>query len=71
MVVCACGKTIDKLPAWLASVDVEFVCNNCPKRQVKTITQLHAEQVAALPSTETERLDAVDVAEVEDEEPEA
>lgn len=68
MVVCSCGKTIDKLPAWLASVNVEFVCNNCPNRQVKTITQLHAEQLAATPVSQPESLDSLDVAEDGDDE---
>jgi len=36
MVKCsACGKAIDKMPNWLQSVNVGFVCNNCPKRQGK------------------------------------
>lgn len=48
MVKCVCDKTIDKIPSWLDSVKVDFVCNNCPKRQIKTISQLHAEQQAAL-----------------------
>ncbi|MEA2554509.1 MAG: hypothetical protein QOJ65_2685 [Fimbriimonadaceae bacterium] len=28
---------MDKLPDWLAAVNVEFVCNNCPNRQTKNI----------------------------------
>lgn len=37
MVTCSCGKTIDKAPSWLQSVQVEFVCNNCPNRKLKNI----------------------------------
>jgi hypothetical protein len=37
MVNCACGKTIDKVPDWLQTAEVEFVCNNCPNRQTKNI----------------------------------
>lgn len=37
MVACACGKPIDKVPNWLQSAKVEFVCNNCPNRQTKNI----------------------------------
>ncbi|OWU65531.1 MAG: hypothetical protein CBB60_004260 [Armatimonadetes bacterium Cent15-Ar3] len=37
MVSCACGKPIDKVPNWLQSAKVEFVCNNCPNRQTKNI----------------------------------
>jgi hypothetical protein len=37
MVKCACDKPVDKVPDWLQSVKVEFVCNNCPNRQTKNI----------------------------------
>jgi hypothetical protein len=37
MVKCACGKPLDKLPSWMDSIKVEFVCNNCPNRQTKNI----------------------------------
>jgi hypothetical protein len=37
MVKCACDKPIDKVPDWLQSAKVEFVCNNCPNRQTKNI----------------------------------
>lgn len=50
MVTCGCGKTIDKVPTWLAGTKVEFVCTNCPNRQIKPISQLAMEtaQAAAL-----------------------
>lgn len=28
---------MDKIPSWLATADVQFVCNNCPNRQLKNI----------------------------------
>lgn len=37
MVKCSCGKTLDKLPTWMESIKVEFICNNCPNRQTKNI----------------------------------
>jgi hypothetical protein len=37
MVKCACDKSIEKVPNWLQSAKVEFVCNNCPNRQTKNI----------------------------------
>lgn len=37
MVNCSCGKPIEKVPDWLRSAKVEFVCNNCPNRQLKNI----------------------------------
>jgi len=57
MVKCVCGKSIDKIPSWLDSITVDFVCNNCPKRQIKTISQLHAEQVAATKAAELKEID--------------
>ena len=48
MVKCDCGRIIDKIPTWLSAVKVDFVCNNCPNRQVKPISQLHAEQQLSL-----------------------
>jgi predicted RNA-binding protein with PUA-like domain len=40
MVKCACNKTIDKVPNWLEGVKVQFVCNNCPNRTIKGITEV-------------------------------
>lgn len=38
MVKCSsCGKSIEKLPDWMQSITVDFVCNNCPNRQTKNI----------------------------------
>lgn len=48
MVKCVCDRPIEKMPVWLESVKVDFVCTNCPKRQqVKSIAQLHNEQQRA------------------------
>lgn len=43
MIKCACGKAIEKLPAWLEGVKVDFVCNNCPNRQAKNIALMAIE----------------------------
>jgi hypothetical protein len=55
MVKCVCGKSLTKVPAWLESVEVEFICNNCPQRQIKPISQLATEaaQAAAARPEET------------------
>lgn len=37
MVSCSCGKTIEKIPDWMAGITVQYVCNNCPNRQLKNI----------------------------------
>jgi hypothetical protein len=43
MVLCKCGKAMDKVPDWLQSVTVEFVCNNCPNRKTKNIAFISLE----------------------------
>lgn len=40
MVKCSCGKEITNVPNWLASVKVQFICNNCPNRELQGITQV-------------------------------
>ena len=40
MVRCACGKEIASVPSWLDGVKVHFVCNNCPNRELRGITQV-------------------------------
>ncbi|MBS1707025.1 MAG: hypothetical protein JST40_14260 [Armatimonadetes bacterium] len=67
MVTCtSCGKIIDKVPNWLQSANVEFVCNNCPNRQIKPISQL-AQEVAQATRNNEEDLAEMDELE-EDEE---
>ncbi|MCS7066281.1 MAG: hypothetical protein NZL85_08420, partial [Fimbriimonadales bacterium] len=32
MITCSeCGKTLDKIPVWMASVNIRFVCDSCRK----------------------------------------
>lgn len=46
MVKCSsCNKEIEKLPVWLESVPVKFICNNCPSRAQKPAPQRHTESV--------------------------
>jgi hypothetical protein len=67
MITCKCGKSMDKLPSWMASVNVEFVCNNCPNRQTKNIAFVNLEP--SLPAVA--KLDQdLDVEEVADEDAE-
>ncbi|MGE0002584.1 MAG: hypothetical protein AB7F50_09395 [Fimbriimonadaceae bacterium] len=52
MVVCSCGKEIDKVPAWLTDVKVEFICNDCPNRTLKSIADVKIEPIeTTAPST--------------------
>lgn len=38
MIKCSsCGKPIEKVPTWLDTAKVDFVCNNCPNRTTKNI----------------------------------
>ncbi len=57
MVQCGCGKVLDKVPSWLTGVQVEFVCTNCPNRQVKSITQVSLESMPKLDSTQGSSVD--------------
>ncbi len=49
MVLCKCGKPIEKIPDWMQGVQADFVCNNCPNRQTKNIAHitLQPETIAA------------------------
>lgn len=67
MIHCSCGKVIEKVPSWLEGVKVEFVCTNCPQRQVRSITQVSAEELAPATKIEGDPLASIDELE-EDEE---
>jgi hypothetical protein len=67
MMTCSsCGRPIEKVPDWLQSTKVDFVCNNCPNRQAKNIAFLSLETAAPAAKVEEEP----DVEEVADEEEE-
>lgn len=68
MVTCGCGKVIDKVPSWLAGARVEFVCNNCPNRQIKPISQLAMETAQAAALVEKGDVKSMDVLEDEEDE---
>lgn len=41
LVICSsCNKPLEKVPLWLATTNIDFVCTNCPNRTVKAITQV-------------------------------
>lgn len=66
MVNCACGKPLDKVPSWLAGTNIQFVCNNCPNRTVKAITQVTLE-VPKDPEAEEPALLAAEADDAEEE----
>jgi hypothetical protein len=55
MIYCKCGKAIEKLPTWLSSANVEFVCNNCPNRQTKNIAFVNLEPSTGAAKMEDEK----------------
>ena len=61
----ACGKPIEKVPDWLRTAKVDFVCNNCPNRQTKNIAFVSLELEA--PPTAKLADDEMDVEELSDE----
>ena len=65
MITCKCGKTIDKVPDWMQSIQVDFVCNNCPNRQTKNIAfaALSLEPAPSAKLDDEEEIDVEDVAE--------
>lgn len=68
MIQCKCGKTIEKLPTWLATANVEFVCNNCPNRQTKNIAFVSLEPNLPGAAKADGDLDVEDIADEEAEE---
>ena len=72
MVACSsCGKLIDKVPSWLEGVNVAFVCNNCPNRTIKGITEVSLAQQMAKDNATGALDEGFKAEEDEDEEEEA
>ncbi len=65
MVLCACNKPIEKVPDWLKSAKVEFVCNNCPNRQTKNIAFMSLDAGVKDPGKQIE--EGEDLGDLEDE----
>lgn len=67
MVVCSsCGKPMERVPDWMASIDVQFACNNCPNRQLKNIAFVNLDPT--IPPTAKVELEEEEIEEVPDEE---
>lgn len=67
MVLCSCGKAIEKLPSWLQGTKVDFVCNNCPNRQTKNIAQVSLE-LDARPAAKLDEEEEPEIEEIGEEE---
>lgn len=50
-VTCSCGKPLDKIPLWMKEINVHFICNNCPNRDLQNIA--HAKFPAEIPTEES------------------
>jgi hypothetical protein len=37
---------MERVPDWMAGIDVQFACNNCPNRQLKNIAFVSLETAA-------------------------
>jgi len=66
MITCSCGKVLDKVPTWLESVQIEFICNNCPNRQIKSITEVKLAPVVTEESAEEMPADVAAEADADD-----
>jgi hypothetical protein len=63
MVTCKCGKAIEKVPNWMQTINVEFICNNCPTRHTKNIAFVTLEaDVPSAAKTPEEKTDVETVA---------
>lgn len=67
MITCNCGKSLDKIPAWMEGIQVDFVCNNCPNRQTKNIAFMSLEPGGGL-GAKTDEADVIEEEEEADEE---
>ena len=66
----ACGRQVEKVPAWLADVKVNFICNNCPNRQAKNIAFMSLESEVPAKAKLVDGDDDLDVEDITDKEDE-
>jgi hypothetical protein len=59
---------MDKVPDWMASIDVQYACNNCPNRQLKNIAFVNLDPT--IPATAKVEMDDEEIEEVADEDTE-
>lgn len=59
---------MERVPDWMASINVQFACNNCPNRQLKNIAFVNLDPT--IPATSKIELDEEEIEEVPDEESE-
>ncbi len=64
MVLCLCGKPLEKVPSWLDGVKISFICQNCPNRTVKSIASVTLPPTNLVPKTDFDKIPG----EVEEEE---
>jgi len=59
---------MDKVPDWMASIDVQFACNNCPNRQTKNIAFVNLDPT--IPVTAKVEIDDEEIEDIPDEDAE-
>jgi hypothetical protein len=55
---------MEKVPDWMASIEVQFACNNCPNRQLKNIAFVNLDPT--IPATAKIELEPDELDEVAD-----
>jgi hypothetical protein len=38
--ICSCGKQLERVPNWMANVNITFICANCPNRELQSIAEV-------------------------------
>jgi hypothetical protein len=59
---------MDKVPDWMASINVQYACNNCPNRQLKNIAFVNLDPT--IPATAKIEMDEAEIEEIVDEDAE-
>lgn len=59
---------MEKVPDWMASIDVQFACNNCPKRQLQNIAFVNLDPTVPAAAKATIDEDMIEDEEEEEEE---
>lgn len=44
MVKCNCGKDMEHMPNWFETINVQKVCNNCPNRELRNISEIKLDE---------------------------
>jgi hypothetical protein len=59
---------MERVPDWMASINVQYACNNCPNRQLKNIAFVNLDPT--IPATAKIEMDEAEIEEIVDDEAE-